>query len=115
MLFILLLYLSATIGLLFSTFVLLCAVLNLRVARDSGYLAAAPAIVRAFAYLALAIGLLSDVLLNVLLSFVFVEPPFEWLTTDRVKRLKVSGNDWQKSCARWLCGVLNSLDARHCG
>ena len=108
-------YLPITLVAFFATFVFLCAVLFLRTARDSGYLNEAPKIVLWFAYTTLLIGLLCDALLNVLLSVVFVEPPQEWLTTDRVKRLKNSGTDWQRACARWLCGILDHLDTNHCG
>lgn len=111
----LLIYLLATAAALFWTFVFLCAVLKLRDAREAGKLKGAPWIVLAFAYLTLLIGLLLDVALNVLLSLPLLEPPQEWLTTDRMKRLKHGGNDWQRACARWLCKQLHSIDDNHCG
>jgi len=114
-LFSLLGYGAVLLILLFIVFIFFCAVMKLRTVRDSGYLKDAPLIIRVYANSALFIGLLSDFLLNVLLSILFVELPQEWLTTDRVKRLKVSGNPWQKSCANWLCVQLNNLDEKHCG
>jgi hypothetical protein len=108
-------YTIITLSIFWLTFVFLNAVLHLRTARDSGYLKIAPAIVRAFAYLALGIGLVLDTALNVMLSIVFWELPQEFLTTKRVIRLKRQGNDWQKSCSNWLCKQLNALDSNHCG
>lgn len=108
-------YSLAVLLVMYLTFVYLCAILKLRDARDAGALDDAPLIVKLYAYSTLFIGLLLDVMLNVLLSFVFLEPPFEWLTTDRVRRLKDSGNDWQKACARWLCKQLSRIDLKHCG
>lgn len=110
-----LIYLIATISVLYGTFVLLLAVLKLRDARDAKKLKDAPLIVLTFAYLTLGIGLLLDVALNMLLSLPLLEPPQEWLTTDRVKRLKHGGNDWQRACARWMCKQLDSIDDHHCG
>jgi len=108
-------YAITLVVLLFIVFVFFCAVMKLRTVRDSGYLNDAPAIIRVYAYLTLDMGLLADLLLNVLLSILFLELPQEWLTTDRAKRLKVSGNPWQKACANWLCVQLNNLDEKHCG
>ena len=108
-------YSLAVLALMYLTFVFLCAILKLRDARDMGALDDAPLIVKLYAYSTLFIGLLLDVTLNVLLSVVFLELPQEWLTTDRVKRLKDSGNDWQTACARWLCKQLSRIDLKHCG
>jgi hypothetical protein len=107
-------YIAVTLGVFFATFVFFLAVMKLRTARDMGVLKDAPKIIIAFAYTALGIGLALDVLLNLLLSVVFVELPHEWLTTDRVIRLKQFGNDWQKSCARWMCKQLENIDEHHC-
>jgi hypothetical protein len=110
-----LIYLIATVAVLYGTFVFLLAVLKLRDARDKGTMIDAPLVMRLFAYTTLAIGLLLDAVLNILLSIVLLEPPQEWLTTDRMKRLKHGGNDWQRACARWMCKQLNSFDDHHCG
>lgn len=110
-----LIYLLATVAVLFGTFVFLCATLKLRDAKEADKLKAAPWILLAFAYTTLLIGLLLDVALNILLSIPLLEPPQEWLTTDRVKRLKHGGNDWQRACSRWLCAQLHSIDDNHCG
>lgn len=99
----------------FITFILFCAVMHLRNVRDDGLLDDAPVIIKAFAYLTLFVGLVFDVLLNVVLSVVLVEPPLEWLTTDRMKRLKSSGNRWQKAVSNWMCAQLGRLDFNHCG
>lgn len=112
---IILTYTGLLLVVFYLTFVYFLAVIKLRDSRDSGVLKNAPLIIRSFAYLTLAIGLVLDVTLNILLSVVLIEPPQEFLTTDRVKRLKNSGNDWQRACSRWLCGQLNNIDSKHCG
>lgn len=107
-------YFLLTLVVFYLTFVFFCALMKLRAVRDNGYLKDAPEIVRMFAYLTLALGLLLDALLNLLLSAVFMELPREFLTTYRVIRLKKSGTPWQKSCANWLCRQLDALDEHHC-
>lgn len=108
-------YIGLTLLVFWFTFVFFCAVMKLRIVRDSGYLKDAPLIVKSFSYITLFIGLLCDFIFNVLLSVVFIEPPQEWLTTQRVIRLKQYGNTWQKACANWLCQQLGNLDEKHCG
>lgn len=98
----------------FLTFMLFCAVLTLRSAHESGKLREAPVIVIAFALATLALGAVFDVLLNILLSPIFLEPPRELLTTNRCRRLRKSGTRWQRNCANWMCRVLSSLDYNHC-
>ncbi|MFZ2541843.1 MAG: hypothetical protein WAW75_08730 [Gallionella sp.] len=115
MLNILLIYALLTLEVMFATFIFFCAVLKLRDARDRELLQDVPPVIRLFAYSTLAIGLVLDVALNILLSPILLEPPQEWLTTDRMKRLKHGGNDWQRACARWMCKQLDSLDDNHCG
>lgn len=100
---------------LFIVFIFFCAVLHLRTVRDNGYLASAPKIVLGSAYGTLFLGMIADFLLSLVLSILWLDLPQEWLTTDKVKRLKVNGNRWQKSGALWLCRVLNALDKNHCG
>lgn len=107
-------YAITTLLIFWLTFVFFCSVMKLRTVRDNGYLATAPMIVKAFAYLTLGIGLILDAMLNLLLSPILLELPHEWLTTDRVIRLKQFGNDWQRSCAKWLCKQLDALDEHHC-
>jgi len=108
-------YVITLFVLLFIVFTFFCAVMKLRTVRDSGYLKDAPLIVRTYAYLVLDMGLFADFLLSLLLSILWLDIPREWLTTEKVKRLKISGNIWQKSGALWLCKVLNALDKNHCG
>ena len=108
-------YLPIVITTLYVTFVFFCALMKLRTTRDVGALKGAPVIILAFAYLTLILGLIIDAILNILLSILFVELPHEWLTTDRVRRLKTSGNTWQRACSNWLCKQLDKLDEHHCG
>lgn len=98
----------------FITFILFCAVLKLRDVRDAGKLQDAPLVFKAFAYLTLILGLVFDALFAILLSPILLDIPQEWLTTDKVKRLKDSGNNWQKACAKWLCKQLSRIDLNHC-
>jgi hypothetical protein len=123
-------YLSATVLVLFITLILFLAVIKLRDMRDAAemrhedFLADAPFIFKFFAYLILAIGFIFDAMLAILLSPILLDIPLrpdggslwlEWLTTDKMIRLKHDGNNWQKACARWLCKQLSRIDLKHCG
>lgn len=107
-------YLISLLCALYGTFVFFVAVMKLRDARDAGLLKNAPRLIMAFAYLTLITGLISDAILNLLLSPLFFELPKEFLTTARIKRLKIDGTDWQKRCANWLCNQLKTFDINHC-
>lgn len=119
-----LIYLAHTLQVFFLTFVLFCAILKLRDVRDAGKLQDAPWIFKLFAYLTLVVGFISDALLSILLSPILLDMPMrrtgrwyqrEWLTTDKMIRLKREGNAWQKSCATWMCNQLTRIDDNHCG
>jgi hypothetical protein len=72
-------------------------------------------IIRILAFPVLIMGLLYDVLLNILFgSLIFQELPKEWLLTSRLKRHKL-GNGWKAKMAKWLCDtLLNPFDDGHC-
>ena len=108
-------YIGELLTVFFITFILFCAVMELRSVRDAGKLHDAPFIFRLFAYLTLGIGFLFDAMLNLLLSPILLEMPQEWLTTYRVARLKKNGNRWQRSVATWMCNQLSRIDINHCG
>lgn len=51
-----------------------------------------------------AIGYLMDVFANLTIaSLVFLEPPREWLVTDRLKRHIARGTGWRAAKAEWIC------------
>jgi len=124
------LYFGSTMLVLFCTLILFLAVIKLRDMRDDAdkrgevFLADAPKIFKFFAYLILIIGFVFDSALAILLSPILLDLPlrytgrccwFEWLTTDKMIRLKREGNTWQKACAKWLCNQLSRIDLKHCG
>ena len=66
----------------------------------------------------LLIGYSMDVLANITIaSIVFVEPPREWLVTDRLQRHIADGNGWRFSLSNWICNhLLDVFDpsGNHC-
>ena len=93
------------------TWLFYIAIMHLRMVRHSLHPFA-----KVNAYILLFVGLILDVLLNVIVATVlFKELPKEWLLTDRLKRLKREGNMYQKAVAYWVCEhLLNQFDAGHC-
>lgn len=66
---------------------------------------------------AILVGLLMDVAANALLSFVFLDPPREWLLTTRFKRYIRSRAGWRADVAQWVCdNLLDVFDptGEHC-
>lgn len=65
-----------------------------------------------------ALGLVADVLVNIFVaSVVFLEPPWEWLVTDRLQRHLAASYGWRARLARWICThLLDVFDpsGRHC-
>lgn len=109
-------YLAISIALFLLTAVFYIAVMKLRDLRDSGELAKLHWSVTATAYTLLAIGLVLDMLLNwVVMTLMFLEPPHELLTTQRVRRHKFEGSGWRQRLALWLCrNYLTPFDEHHC-
>jgi hypothetical protein len=72
----------------------------------------------ALALPALLVGYAMDVLANLTIaSIVFLEPPREWLVTDRLKRHIARGTGWRAVKAEWICThLLDVFDPRgdHC-
>lgn len=63
------------------------SVMHFKLLKDSGELATLHWTTRATGYTILYIGLVLDLLLDwVVLPVIFLEPPTEWLSTERVKR-----------------------------
>lgn len=95
----------------FATWVFFLAIMDLKRARDAGRLTK---ISEFFAYGVLGIGYALDFLFNVSSSFIFLEPPREWLFTARVSR-HIKGSGWRADLARWFCeNFLNPSDPGHC-
>ena len=67
-------------------------------------------------YLTLWVGLVLDLLLNVLvMTFIFIELPKELLTTGRVRRHKFGPVGWRRSVALFFCrNYLTPFDKQHC-
>lgn len=58
----------------------------------------------ALALPALLVGYAMDVLANLTIaSVVFLEPPREWLVTNRLKRHIERGTGWRAAKANWIC------------
>lgn len=67
-------------------------------------------------YILIAIGLVLDVLLNVIVgSLLFLELPRELLLTDRLQRHKKKPDHWRYKIAHFIChNLLNPFDPDHC-
>jgi hypothetical protein len=67
-------------------------------------------------YLTLGVGVLLDVLANILLmSFIFLELPRQWLVTQRLKHHNLNGRGWRQRLARWICKhLLDAFDPTGC-
>ena len=65
----------------------------------------------------LAVGAVIDALSNLTLAtLLFLEPPGEWLVTQRLMR-HMRGEGWRSDLARWICGNLLDPfdpDGSHC-
>lgn len=100
-------------------FVLVCwalylSVMQLRRVRDSLH-----PVAKANAHVLLFIGLLFDLVLNVVIgSILFWDVPREWTLTKRLKRCHIEfAGTWRVSIARWICAhLLNQFDSTgdHC-
>ena len=104
-----------SIALVFITFLLYLAYVTLRVAHDNGKLKRAPIPVRIVCYAILTAAVVCDAVFNVTLgSLLFLEPPRQWLFTERCA-LHRHEDGWRGRLARWVCeGWLNPFEAGHC-
>ena len=108
-------YFIAFISTWFITFTLFLAIMAARKARDEQALLPGNKIVWYTCLLILGIGLISDFMLNMLLSVRFLELPQEILATARVKRHKNFGAGWRKRLAEKYCAEwLTPFDKPHC-
>jgi hypothetical protein len=90
------------------------SIMHLKSARDQGRLTVGA---RILGYPWLVVGLVVDVLFNLIVgSIMFLEPPRELLFTSRVSRLN-DQRGWRGALARWVCKeLLDPFDpaGRHC-
>ncbi|HVH92505.1 MAG TPA: hypothetical protein VM783_14095 [Candidatus Acidoferrum sp.] len=98
-------------GMLYFTWLLYQAVMNLQRARDNGTLP------RPAYYLGLpilAVGLFWDCLMNVtVVNFIFWELPKELLITSRLERHAFGADGWRKNLAKWFAAnLLDPFDPR---
>ncbi len=103
-----------SIALFIGTFICYVAIMKMREVQDQIYNLHWP--VRWVCYLVLAIGLISDWLLNfIVCTVIFLEWPQEILTTERVRRHKFHSTGWRHNLAVYFCQHwLTPFDKKHC-
>jgi hypothetical protein len=108
--------LTSSIYLFLGTATLFISVMKLRDMRNTGELAKLNWSATWVAYALLYIGLVFDMLLNmVVMTVVFLELPQELLTTSRMRRQKFFGSGWRQALAIWFCtNYLKPFDPNHC-
>jgi hypothetical protein len=96
-----------------ATWLLFLAIMSLARARDAGTLSRP---VELLATGILAIGYLSDFLLNLTLgTILFMELPREYLLSPRVARLQREGAGYRQAVATWIChNLLDPFDPSGC-
>jgi len=102
-----LLSLTAALGLVYALWALYVLVMALKRVRDAGKLTTA---MKVLGYPALAVGLVVDFIVNVLIaSLLFLELPREWTVSSRLTRHINSARGWRFGLALWI--AVNLLDA----
>lgn len=109
-------YIITSFLLFWLTAVFYVAVMHFKQVRDTGVLGQLNWSSQAIAYLTLYVGLVLDILLNVLvITVVLLEFPKELLTTSRIRRHKFGKDGWRKRLAIWFCrNYLTPFDSKHC-
>lgn len=107
-------YLLVSFGSMYALWVFYLAVMNLKRARDAGYLVG---FVYYLAQPVVLVGILTDIFVNLFVcSLIFLERPRESLVTSRLKR-HINSEGWRSSVAAWICvNLLNKFDpsGNHC-
>ncbi len=108
----LVLLIGACVSLLYVLWIYYLAVMSLKRARDNGTLTKTA---KLLGTPILWIGISLDLIVNVfVLSFLLLDPPKEWLVTDRMKRYLASSG-WRSKVASWFCiNLLTPFDKGHC-
>lgn len=103
-----LLYLAISFGLTYALYVFYAAVMNVKRVRDMGKLTK---LGMAFGYPTLAIGLVLDLLVNVLvMTPLLLELPKETTVTSRLKRHHAESTGWRLAVVLFFEPVLDPLD-----
>ena len=107
-------WLLVSIILFVGTFVCYAAVIKMRDRKDE--LLNQHWTVRWTCFAVLAVGLLLDTALNwFTLTIVYLEPPFEFLSTSRVVRHKFKSTGYRQKLSLWFCkNWLTPIDPNHC-
>lgn len=100
-------YLSLLLGSFYALWVLYLAVMNLKRVKDLGLLHKRALLLGTPI---LVLGLLVDLLCNILLSIPMLELPRELTVTARLKRHNLNSNNWRKSIALWFEPILDPFD-----
>lgn len=105
------LFLSACYVLMLVTWLFYLAAMNLIKLKDE-----LTGMAKFNGYILIIIGVTLDFLLNAIVgSLLFLEPPREWLLTDRLQRHKKKPDHWRFKIANYICGnLLNPFDPDHC-
>lgn len=95
------------LGLTYALYVFYSAVMNIKRVRDAGKLTTFG---KVLGYPTLLIGLVLDLLVNVLvMSIILLEIPREWTVTSRLKRHQAS-TGWRLAVVKFFEPVLDPLD-----
>ena len=102
------LYLLTILAITYALFVFYAAVMNIKRVRDAGQLSWFG---KALGYPTLAIGLLLDLLVNVLvMTVLLLEIPQELTVTSRLKRHHRESTGWRLAVVKFFEPVLDPLD-----
>ena len=103
-----LLYIATSLAITYGLYVFYCAVMNIKRVRDMGKLTK---LGMAFGYPTLIIGLVLDLLVNVLvMTIILLEIPQELTVTSRLKRHNRESTGWRLAVVKFFEPVLDPLD-----
>lgn len=107
--------LASIVGVLYITWILYCAIMALKKAKDESRLTPA---MKVLGFPLLLVGYLFDVASNLIASVVLLHVPKELLLTMKLKRIqKEEPTGWRNRTAMWICAnMLNAIDpsGHHC-
>jgi hypothetical protein len=100
---------------LYITWMLYCAIMSLKKAKDENRLTTA---MKVFGYPLLFVGYAFDVATNLIGSVILMDLPRELLLTAKLKRIqREEPTGWRNKTAMWICvNLLNAIDpsGHHC-
>jgi len=107
--------LAGSLGVVYVTWILYCAIMSLWKAKRENRLTPA---MKVLGYPLLFIGYVFDVATNLLVSVLMWHMPKEMLLTQKLKRIqKEEPSGWRNKTAMWICAnLLNEVDptGHHC-